>query len=375
MDAFRSAIDDCSISDLGCRGSLFTWQRGSLMERLDRFLACAEWLRLFPNYDVSHFARYNSDHSLISLNTEPTYCRDRVRRRPFRFESLWLDYAECAEIVSDQWHSTAGLPNEKLKSCADGLASWASVKFKHRSKRIKELEQTLKELHQGVPDGFTLERAKMVVAELQKDEESYWHLRARANELRDGDKNTSYFHQRACKWKSRNRIRGLFNAEGEWQTTSPQMEKIVVDYYTGLFSSLGSTNIEESLHSVEACVSPYANDALLVPPTAVEIKDAQFQMHPTKAPGVDGMHALFYQKFWGVVGADVVSYIQQWWNGQVTLEDINHTVVALIPKIYEPKYIAEFRPISLCNVLYKIISKFMLCYPDTDTDTSTRIRI
>ncbi|KAL8129407.1 LOW QUALITY PROTEIN: hypothetical protein V2J09_018562 [Rumex salicifolius] len=169
------------------------------------------------------------------------------------------------------------------------------------------------------------------------------------------------------------------------------MEKIIADYYTGLFSSLGSTNIEEALHSVQPRVSSYANEPLLVPPTAVEIKEALFQMHPTKAPSVDGMHALFYQKFWealhsvqprvssyaneplfvpptaveikealfqmhptkapgvdvmhalfyqkfwGVVG--LMFYIQQWWNGHVVLEDINHTVVALIPKISELKYI------------------------------------
>ncbi|KAL8151361.1 hypothetical protein V2J09_021169 [Rumex salicifolius] len=44
----------------------------------------------------------------------------------------------------------------------------------------------------------------------------------------------------------------------------------------------------------------------------------------------------------GVVGPDIVSFIQQWWNGQIALDEINHMVVALIPKIFEPKYIAEF---------------------------------
>ncbi|KAL8167050.1 LOW QUALITY PROTEIN: hypothetical protein V2J09_008549 [Rumex salicifolius] len=72
-----------------------------------------------------------------------------------------------------------------------------------------------------------------------------------------------------------------------------------------------------------------------------------------------GCMLCFYQKFWGVVGPDIVSFIQQWWSGQFALDDINHTIVALIPKNSEPKYIAEFRPISLCNVLYKIGSKFM----------------
>lgn len=46
MDAFREAIDDCELRDLGCRGCTFTWQRGSelgqlIHERLDRFHASA----------------------------------------------------------------------------------------------------------------------------------------------------------------------------------------------------------------------------------------------------------------------------------------------------------------------------------------------
>ncbi|XP_021735024.1 uncharacterized protein LOC110701708 [Chenopodium quinoa] len=90
---------------------------------------------------------------------------------------------------------------------------------------------------------------------------------------------------------------------------------------------------------------------------AEEISNALFQMHHNKAPGTDGMHALFFQKFWHIIGPDIITYVQNWWNGIWDLKEINRTCVVLIPKCNDPKYMKDFRPISCCNVLYKIISK------------------
>jgi hypothetical protein len=65
------------------------------------------------------------------------------------------------------------------------------------------------------------------------------------------------------------------------------------------------------------------NESLDVEPTAEEIRSATFQMHPTKAPGIDGFHALFYQKFWDIVGDDVVCLVKSWWQWYFHLKCIN----------------------------------------------------
>lgn len=72
------------------------------------------------------------------------------------------------------------------------------------------------------------------------------------------------------------------------------------------------------------------------------------------------MHATFFQTFWPVVGPDIMAFISDWWRSGFSLEDINSTVVTLIPKIKDPTHISEFRPISLCNVIYKMITKVLV---------------
>lgn len=80
-------------------------------------------------------------------------------------------------------------------------------------------------------------------------------------------------------------------------------------------------------------------------------------MNPTKAPGPDGAHASLYQRFWDIVGDDTIRVCLKILNNKEKMEPINKTLIALIPKTKDPKKMNEFRPISLCNVIYKIIAK------------------
>ncbi|KAA3480785.1 reverse transcriptase [Gossypium australe] len=91
--------------------------------------------------------------------------------------------------------------------------------------------------------------------------------------------------------------------------------------------------------------------------TKEEIQIALKEMRPTKAPGEDGLPAIFYQKCWPIIGEDVANYCLQQLNKGMDVSLINKTNIVLIPKVSIPINISQFRPISLCNVIYKVIAK------------------
>lgn len=85
-----------------------------------------------------------------------------------------------------------------------------------------------------------------------------------------------------------------------------------------------------------------------------------FQIHPDKAPGPDGFNAAFYQRNWMRVGEEVTVAIQSFFTSGRLIKEINHTFVTLVPKTTCATSLADYRPISCCNVLYKCLSK-VLC--------------
>ncbi|KAH9752901.1 putative ribonuclease H protein [Citrus sinensis] len=90
-----------------------------------------------------------------------------------------------------------------------------------------------------------------------------------------------------------------------------------------------------------------------------EIKNVIFSMKALKAPGIGGLHALFYQTQWHVVGKSVCSLIKGIFNGNEIPKELNKTLIVLVPKSDNPISLKLFRPISLCPVIYKTITKLL----------------
>ncbi|KAH9718961.1 reverse transcriptase domain-containing protein [Citrus sinensis] len=129
----------------------------------------------------------------------------------------------------------------------------------------------------------------------------------------------------------------------------------------GIFETIREIGapIAEVIHCVETKITNEQNSMLLTPFSATDVKEALFDMHPDKSPGPDGMNPAFYQRFWHIVGEDVISACLQFVKDCSFPAGLNDTSLVLIPKNQKPEILSDMRPIALCNVLYKIISKML----------------
>lgn len=90
-----------------------------------------------------------------------------------------------------------------------------------------------------------------------------------------------------------------------------------------------------------------------------EIKATLNHLHPDKALGSDGFAARFFQKCGYIPCEELVEAIEVVRNSGRFLREINNTFIALIPEKGMATSLDDFRPISLCNTLYKIMTKAM----------------
>ena len=103
-------------------------------------------------------------------------------------------------------------------------------------------------------------------------------------------------------------------------------------------------------------ISPLENN-ILTSAFLEEVFDAISQMEHNKSPGPDGLPAEFYQKFWIVIKADLMSMFKQLHSGDLPLFRLNFGVITLLPKREDVSRIEQYRPICLLNVSFKFLLK------------------
>ncbi|GJZ92177.1 reverse transcriptase [Tanacetum coccineum] len=127
-----------------------------------------------------------------------------------------------------------------------------------------------------------------------------------------------------------------------------------------LFQSSAPSECAEVVSCLDRSLSDIDIERLGKPITESEAYNAVMQMHPSKAPRPDGMTPLFYQKFWNIVGPATVNVVAEFFRTGIMPPNINKTLITLILSITSPESLKDLRPISLCNVIYKIISKVIV---------------
>lgn len=106
-------------------------------------------------------------------------------------------------------------------------------------------------------------------------------------------------------------------------------------------------------------ISQEHNSTFLTPQSIDEIRQPTFSIDSSKAPGPDGFNAKFFKEFWMDLKEHIVQLVNSFFCEGVLSEKLNDTIIMLVPKLDSPLRLKDYRPISLCNTHYKIISKII----------------
>uniref|UniRef100_A0A0A8XR28 Reverse transcriptase domain-containing protein n=1 Tax=Arundo donax TaxID=35708 RepID=A0A0A8XR28_ARUDO len=353
------------------RGDTFTWRNSNhrcenyIRERLDRAAANVEWQMRFPGYRVINGEHRHSDHHPVIVIIEEMEERPtRRNQQNFRFEAGWTQEEQCEVIVENAWKKSKELRRGTVEDCVKEVAidlwDWSRNILGDLEKRIKKAKKNLEECRRHPINQGNINREAMLKFKLDRLEDQrdlYWKQRAHVNWLEKGDRNTKFYHQYASDRRRRNKIKKLVKDDGGVVTEVAVMCGVVTNFYKSLFES--HAGYDDLLQYVQSCVTNDMNHILMEEIIEKEIKQALDSIGDLKAPGKDGMPVLFYKRYWNIVGPDVVREVQHFIAAGDMPDSWNETVVALIPKVPNLDKLKDLRPISLCNVVYKIASKVL----------------
>ena len=359
-------ISDWDLEDIKSSKGKFTWTNkrvgpGHIAARLDRFLVHSSFLTL------GLFA--NSDHKPISLSLTSG---EKLGPIPFRFSPLWVSMEGFYELVSKTWQkAVSGSPffiwEQKLRRLKAALKNWAKI----QPSPISERMQAQRELgsHQLLMEDATITQEMLnVEINLQKalhialrKEEQYWRIKARCLWLKDGDKNTSFFHKQAEARKNHNTIREI-HFQDKTINNYEEIKLAAHSFYKDLFTEEMDTLPSLDRYpqtEIPTLINEEDNSKMTAPITTEEISKALHGMNLDKAPGPDGFTARFYTACWDIIQKDLVKMVRKSQNCSKIGGSTNSSFLALIPKEKGAQNFSKFCPISLCNTGYKTITKVM----------------
>lgn len=233
---------------------------GWMRERIDWAFATVEWLNMFPSARLHHLA---SDHCCLMLRTTQRRQRKKPRKH-FRFESIWLNDGKCGDIVRESWAEGElmgrGNPfSSCMDRCREALTNWNRQEFGHIGKKLAKAQERLQTLEaRSVRMSNTIEvcQQRAEVNRLLDLEEKMWKQRSCNSWLREGDKNTRFFHEKATNRKQRNTTPSVMDESDNWQEEEEKVAEIITEYYQKLFTTSQPDISQEFLDVIQTRVTP-----------------------------------------------------------------------------------------------------------------------
>ncbi|XP_023644456.1 uncharacterized protein LOC111832379 [Capsella rubella] len=376
-----NTVSFCDLGSLSFAGPKFTWinnqDANPIGKKIDHALVNPDWLSHFPHSHASFEAGGISDHSwcLIHLSAAST-----PHRKPFKFFNFLTSHSLFLPTVANVWsqepclyHSRVALSlfHRELKALKFHMRELNRSRFGDLPVKCKEAYEEFCSLQAVALSSPTqaniiaLSDATDRWQRLTSIEEQFFKQKSGIQWLRCGDQNTTSFHLVAQANASRNAIRQL-TLESGVILTNPSEIKAENAHHFREFLQRDSLDTGEVAPTYLGdlldyqCPESRCSD-LISPVTREEIWHALSSLPSGKACGPDGYTKEFYISAWSIVGQDCVVDVQSFVLFGQKPRAVNATLLCLIPK--NPKAdsatMKDYRPISCCNILYKVISKIL----------------
>ena len=202
------------------------------------------------------------------------------------------------------------------------------------------------------------------VAEVDYRIEMDWRQRSRILWLAAGDANKRFFHQSTNGRRRQNSIRQL-QIGGRTLGDHSSIGQAIADHFREFYRR-GPVNQWRWRATGASVLSSVQQQDLIVSFSEEEVKAAIRGLNSEGAPGLDGIPVFFYLECWDVVGAEVMSLIEEFRDGRCNMDRLNKAYIILIPKVEGAELIGDLRPISLSNSIYLIIAK-VIYYSHTES--------
>ncbi|GJQ94324.1 hypothetical protein Tco_0005463 [Tanacetum coccineum] len=381
MREFKECIEEIELIDVPRSGLQFTWNQkpqgsNGILKKLDRVMANVE----FSNEFVGKYAVFQpygiSDHSPAVLRIP---LQHKIYPKPFKFANVLKSLKKpLRKLLYDKGNLHANV--NKLRIEMARVQQDLDVDPTNQDIRDEEAiyvraftEALIME------ERFLKQKAKIEILDVDpanqdiRDEEAIYvraftealimeerflKQKAKIEWLKVGDSNSAYFHKSVKGRTSRNRIDVVTDLDGDL-VTDDGVPAAFVSHYEAFLGQPGITSPFDSNNLfLNRLTSDQALD-MIKHVTAQEVKEAIFSMGNDKSPGPDGYTACFFKECWDIVASDVVCAVQEFFTNGNLLKELNHTIIALIPKVNSPSRINDYRPISCCNILFKCITKII----------------
>ena len=223
-----------------------------------------------------------------------------------------------------------------------------------------DLQNIQKDLADDLSNSHLLLLEVSAVSNLNKaleNEENFLLQKSRIQWLKQGDGNNSFFfNQTKANW-NRNKILTIKNSNGDFVQGHEEISQVAVDYFKNSLGTAQNSRIIDLSHISVNKVSSTQSRFLLSPVTNELIFSTLKSMKKNRAPGPDGFTVDFFIHCWDILGGDFCEAVKHFFCTGDMHKGINSTLIALLPKQDNPSSMQDFRPISLCTVVYKCITK------------------